>query len=377
MKKIIHISFFFLSLLILTREYKLTSGKITSHARGNLTIGSVDSNWVSDEKGIKEYKESNDDVEEEGESFREGGLGTHVGSNETEEGPLDEGGDTDVVENQQHEESVNSADVPTSGGDGEVDDEEVDGEEVDNEEVDGEEVDDEEVDGEEVGNEEVDGEEVDGDLVDTDVVDTDMVDDDEEVEHEQIDYEQVDDDAGDDPNWDETHESAPTEAESAGRSRPYHHRKNETNDEEQGNIDMDAVKMETHKRSGGDSGRQNNAMPVDANHLEGANEEGEEEKYPDGGSSTGGVDRESGESTPLEGKEVGNIDEQDDEEEDGGETKEPEEGGEEERSVPTSDAKAHDLLIGDYKNENDIKKEAGALVERMIKMLDESGRDNE
>ncbi|VUZ94531.1 conserved Plasmodium protein, unknown function [Plasmodium vivax] len=345
MKGIIRISFCFLTLLILTCEYNLASGKVTSHPVSSLTVGSVDNDWVRGEKGSEEYKAKNYDVEVKGDSSREGGLDTHVGGDETEEGPSDERGDTDVVENEQQEEEeerVNSEDVAASGGDEEVDgeevdDEEVDGEEVDGEEVDGEEVDDEEVDGEEVDGEEVDGEEVDGEEIDTDVMYTYVADDDvvdtEEVAHEQIAYEQEDDDAGEEPNSDEPHEE-----ESAGSSKPYHHRKDETNEEAQRNDEADGVQMETPKPRGRDQGGQNNATPMGANHLEEANEEGEE---------------------------VGNMDDEEEEKE------------EAERSVPTSDAKAHHLLVGDYKKTNDVKKAAGALVETMISMLDERGEDDE
>ncbi|EUD66133.1 hypothetical protein C922_03328 [Plasmodium inui San Antonio 1] len=107
------------------------------------------------------------------------------------------------------------------------------------------------------------GDEMNTEVIEAGVRDSDVVDD-EEVYHEQVHYEQVDDERGDEPNWDGTN--------------------NQTRKANKGSMHM----------------------------MEAA---------------LGGVNRKSGEGTSLEGKEGGNMKEQNDEEEHGGETKEPE-GGE-------------------------------------------------
>ncbi|KJP86577.1 hypothetical protein AK88_03773 [Plasmodium fragile] len=338
MKSINHISFFFIILLILTRENKLASGKFTSHTLGNLTTGLVDNDKARREKDMKECERGNGGVEVEGDSPRKGELDTHVGRDETEEGTLDERGDTVLVQIEEHEESVNSVSESASGGDGELGDDEVEDHEVEDDEADDDEADeDEDEDDDDEDDDEVDDDEADDDEADDDEVDDDEADDDEEVDHEQIDFEQVEDAAREELNWDETNESEQTEAESTECARPYHHKKYETNDEAQRNIDTDEVKMEIRKWSGGHPWGQNNIMLMNTNHMEEANEEGQQ---------------------------VGSVYEQED-------------GAEGKSSVSTSDTKANDLLMGDYKQANEIKKAASALVDTMINMLEEHGEHDE
>ncbi|ANQ06992.1 Uncharacterized protein PCOAH_00013530 [Plasmodium coatneyi] len=301
MRSIIHISFSFLVLLILKREYKLASGRIVSHTLNNLTTGSVGSNCSSDEKGIGEYKACNGDVEVKEDSSRKNVLDAHVGKDGTEEGPLDEQGDKDVVKNEVHEESVNSADLVTPGGDDELNDGEVDGEEVDTEVED-------------------------DDEVYTEVMDTDVV-----------------------------------NVADAARTSSYN--------DERGSY---YTKNEEEKRRDASTLQGVHEDQVNKNNLvENRGDDNSERFYLHAGR----------EPSPMEEEEENDDDDDDDGDYQIGDDEDAEDEAEEreeaERSVPTSDAKENDLLIEDYKNTNDIKKEASTLVETMISMLDESGDNDE